>query len=131
MYKLGAPIVCLDDSFMKKIIQKEVEKEEVQMVDLTHEWWHDTNSFRLLGDPRYHVPKLKKPIMLIAIMLCLLYGEKDSFKFKLGWVPLLHQFSKEHYLIGLTSYLPTSNVKSKNLRNHPQVISLVFLCLAI
>jgi hypothetical protein len=34
MYKLGAPTVCLDDSFIKSFIQKEVEKEEVKMDDL-------------------------------------------------------------------------------------------------
>jgi hypothetical protein len=32
--------------------------------------------------------------MLASIMLCRLYGENDSQKFKLGWVPLLHQVHK-------------------------------------
>ena len=35
MQKLDAPTICLDDSFTKKIIQKEVEGEEIQMEDLT------------------------------------------------------------------------------------------------
>jgi hypothetical protein len=33
--------------------------------------------------------------MLVAIMLCRLYGEKDASKFKLGWVPIIHQVTKE------------------------------------
>jgi hypothetical protein len=28
-------------------------------------------------------------------MLCHLYGEKDNSKFKLSWVPLIHQVLKE------------------------------------
>jgi hypothetical protein len=50
MYKLGAPTVYLDDNFIKKFIQKEVEGEEIQMVDLIRDWWHDPNSFKVIGD---------------------------------------------------------------------------------
>jgi hypothetical protein len=90
MYKLGPPKVCLDDNFIKSFIEKEVEKEEMQMGDLIREWWHDSNSFKIIADKIYPIPRLKKPPMLVAIMLCHLYGENDSFKFKLGWVPLIH-----------------------------------------
>jgi hypothetical protein len=43
MYKLHPPTVCLDDSYINKFIQKEVEGEEIQM-----NWWHDPNSFKVI-----------------------------------------------------------------------------------
>jgi hypothetical protein len=61
MYKLHAPTVCLDDSYIKKFIQKEVEGEEIQMEDLIRNWWHDPNSFKVIGDKIYHVPWLRNP----------------------------------------------------------------------
>jgi hypothetical protein len=69
MYKLGPPKICLDDNFIKSFIEKEVEGEEMQMGDLIREWWHDSNSFKIIADKIYHVPRLKKPPMLVAIML--------------------------------------------------------------
>jgi hypothetical protein len=48
MYKLGAPTVCLDDSVIKIFVHKEVEGEEIQMVDLIRELWHDPNSFKII-----------------------------------------------------------------------------------
>jgi hypothetical protein len=35
IYKLGSPIVCLDDKFMNNFIEKDVEGEEIQMGDLS------------------------------------------------------------------------------------------------
>jgi hypothetical protein len=67
------------------------------MVDLIREWWYDPNSFKVIGDKVYPIPRLNKSPMLVAIMLCLLYGEKDSSKFKLSWVPLIHQVLTEEY----------------------------------
>jgi hypothetical protein len=37
-YKLGASTVFLYDSFNKRFVQKEVEGEEIQMVDLITDW---------------------------------------------------------------------------------------------
>jgi hypothetical protein len=91
MYRLIPPTVRLDDNFIKEFIKKNVEKEEMQMAHLIKEWWFDPDSFKVIGDKIYHVPKLKKSPMLVSIMLCHLYGEKNSSKFKLGWVPLIHQ----------------------------------------
>jgi hypothetical protein len=92
MYNLDIPTFCLDDNFIKNFIQKVVEKEELQMVDLIREWWNDHNSFKIIGDKIYPIPRLKKPPMLVSIMLCRLYGEKDSFKFKLGWFPFISRW---------------------------------------
>jgi hypothetical protein len=85
MYKLGSPKFCLDDNFIKGFIEKKVEKEEIQMGDLIKEWWYDSNSFKIISNKIYHIQILKKLPILVAIMLCHLYGEKDSFKFKLGF----------------------------------------------
>jgi hypothetical protein len=62
----------------------------MKMGDLIREWWHDSNPFKLLSEKIYPFPILKKPPMLVAIMLCHIYGEKYSSNFKLGWVPLIH-----------------------------------------
>jgi hypothetical protein len=61
MYKLIPPTVRLDDNFIKDFIKKNVEKEELQMVDLIKEWWYDPNSFKIIGDKIYPVPRLKNP----------------------------------------------------------------------
>jgi hypothetical protein len=55
MYKLSHPQLGLDDNFIKEFIQKEVEKDELQMVDLIREWWSDPNSFKIIGDKIYPV----------------------------------------------------------------------------
>jgi hypothetical protein len=62
----------------------------MKMGNLIREWWHDSNSFKIIAGKIYHVPRMKKPSLLVAIMICRLYGEKYYFKFKLGWVPLIH-----------------------------------------
>jgi len=61
------------------------------MAHLIKEWWFDPDSFKVVGDKIIHVPKLNKAPMLVSIMLCCLYGEKNPSKFKLDWVPLIHQ----------------------------------------
>jgi hypothetical protein len=94
MYKLEPTKVNLDENFIEGFIEKEIKKEEVQMVDLIRDWWHDSSTFKIISDKIYPIQKLKKPPMLVATMLCRLYGEKDSLKFKLGWVPLIHQILK-------------------------------------
>jgi hypothetical protein len=73
MYKLHAPTVCLDDSYIKKFIQKEVEGEEIQMEDLIRNWWHDPNSFKVIGDKIYHVPWLRNPSKILWVILILPY----------------------------------------------------------
>jgi hypothetical protein len=90
MYKLEPPKVCLDDKFINSFIEKEVEVEEMQMGDLIREWCHESNSFKIITDKIYLVPRLNKSPMIVAIMLCHFYGEKNSFTFKLGWVPLIY-----------------------------------------
>jgi len=60
------------------------------MVDLIREWWSDPNSFKIIGDKIYHVPRLNKSPMLVSIMIYHLYGF-FFFKFKLGWFPLINQ----------------------------------------
>jgi hypothetical protein len=64
------------------------------MSDLMREWWYDSNYLKITVDNIYLVPILKKPPMLVVIFLYRLYGEKYSFKFKLGQVPLIHQVLK-------------------------------------
>jgi hypothetical protein len=64
------------------------------MGDLIRDWWHDPSAFKIISDKIYPIQRLKKPPMLVSIMLCRLYGEKDSLKFKLGWVPLIHHILK-------------------------------------
>jgi hypothetical protein len=64
------------------------------MSDLMREWWYDSNYLKITVDNIYLVPILKKPPMLVVIFLYRLYGEKYSFKFKLGQAPLIHQVLK-------------------------------------
>jgi hypothetical protein len=91
MYKLSQPTINLDDNFINKFIKEKFKKEEMQMAQLIREWWFDPDSFKVIGDKMYHVTRLKKSPMLVSIILCRLYGEKNPSRFKLGWVPLIHQ----------------------------------------
>jgi hypothetical protein len=50
MHKLRPPKVCLDDNFINGFIEKEVEKEEIQMGDLIREWWYDSNTFKIISE---------------------------------------------------------------------------------
>jgi hypothetical protein len=59
----------------------------------------------------YLVLRLKKPSKLIAIILCHLYGEKDSSKFKLSWVPLIHQVLKEE--VFNLAHIISANIKQE------------------
>jgi len=61
------------------------------MEHLIREWWYDPDSFKVIGEKIYHVTKLKKSQMLVFIMLCRLYGEKNPSRFKLSWVPIIRQ----------------------------------------
>jgi hypothetical protein len=116
MYKLSPPIVRLDDNFIKEFIKKNVKEEEVQIPDLIKEWWYDPNSFKIMGDKMYLVPRLKKSPMLVAIMLCHLYGEKNSTKFKLSWVPLIHQ-------VLTRKVFNWSHILSANIKQEVQKVS--------
>ena len=108
-----------------------MEGEEIQMEDLIRNWWHDPNSFKVIGDKIYHVPWLRNPSKMTNLMLCHLYGEKDNSKLKLSCVLLIHQVLKKEYLIGITSSLLTSRKRFKNLKNHLQGIALDYLCMVI
>jgi hypothetical protein len=46
---------------LKVSFRRKLRGEEMQMDDLIREWWHDPNSFKIIGDQTYHVPRLKKP----------------------------------------------------------------------
>jgi len=94
MYKLGSAKVCLDDKFIEGFIEKEVKKEEIKMGDLIMEWWHDPSTFTIISDKMYPIRILEKSSILVAIIICLLYGENDYLNFKLGWVPLIHHVLK-------------------------------------
>jgi hypothetical protein len=94
MYKLKSKEVILDENFLEEFEAKEVNGEKNQMVDLIREWWYNPPSFKINFDKMHTIQHLKKPQMLASIMLCRLYGENDSHKFKLVQVPLLHQVHK-------------------------------------
>jgi len=94
MHKLRPPKVSLDDNFNNGFIEKEVEKEEMKMGDLIREWWYDSNIFKIISEKIYHIQILNNPPILVLIILYCLYGEKYFLKFKLGWVPLIHEVLK-------------------------------------
>jgi hypothetical protein len=49
--------------------------------------------------------------MMVAIMLCRLYGKKDTSKFKSGWVPLIHCVLKEK--VFNWAYILSANIKQE------------------
>jgi hypothetical protein len=49
------------------------------MVDLIKDWYYDPNSFKIIGDNIYPVPRLKKsPMLIYHHALSSIYGKKDS-----------------------------------------------------
>jgi hypothetical protein len=101
------------------------------MVDLIREWWHDSSGLKIISDKVYSIQSLKKLQMLVAIMLCRLYGENDSLKFKLGWVPLIHQTLEGKIFNWAHILSQTFNKKLRNDRKHQRVIVQGFSCSVI
>jgi hypothetical protein len=55
--------------------------------DLIKEWWGHPEKFRADTHDIYATTSLDAHMIYVAMMLCRIFGKKDSSHFLLAWVP--------------------------------------------
>jgi hypothetical protein len=95
MYKLS-PIHkhTLNSEFLAAFQQKECVEGGQTYSDIIKEWARDKNKFRADAQGIYATASLNDYMRYLAMMLCRLYGKKDSNHFSAEWTPLLEEVSE-------------------------------------
>jgi hypothetical protein len=95
MYKLS-PIHkhTLNPEFLAAFQQKECVEAGQSYSDIIREWARDKNSFRAHAQGIYATASLNDYMRYLAMMLCRLYGKRDSNHFNAEWTPLLEEVSE-------------------------------------
>jgi hypothetical protein len=95
MYKLS-PIHkhTLNSEFLAAFQQKECVEGGQTYSDIIKEWARDKNKFRADAQGIYATASLNDYMRYLAMMLCRLYGKRDSNHFSAEWTPLLEEVSE-------------------------------------
>jgi hypothetical protein len=95
MYKLS-PIHkhTLNSEFLAAFQQKECVEGGQSYSDIIKEWARDKNKFRADAQGIYATASLNDYMRYLAMMLCRLYGKRDSNHFSAEWTPLLEEVSE-------------------------------------
>jgi hypothetical protein len=95
MYKLSPTHKhTLNSEFLAAFQQKECVEGEQSYSDMIKEWVRDKNSFRANAQGIYATASLNDYMRYLAMMLCRLYGKRDSNHFYAEWTPLLEEVSE-------------------------------------
>jgi hypothetical protein len=96
MYKLSLTHKhTLNSEFLAAFQQKECVEGEQSYSDMIKGWVRDENSFRANAQGIYATASLNDYMRYLAMMLCRLYGKRDSNHFYAEWTPLLEEVSEE------------------------------------
>jgi hypothetical protein len=97
MYKLSPHHKhTLNSEFLAAFQQKECVEGAQSYSDMIREWVRDKNKFRAESQGIYATASLSDCMRYLAMMLCRLYGKKDSNHFSAEWTPLLEEVSEGH-----------------------------------
>jgi hypothetical protein len=97
MYKLSPHHKhTLNSEFLAAFQQKECVEGAQSYSDMIKEWVRDKNKFRAESQGIYATASLSDCMRYLAMMLCRLYGKKDSNHFSAEWTPLLEEVSEGH-----------------------------------
>jgi hypothetical protein len=97
MYKLSPHHKhTLNSEFLAAFQQKECVEGAQSYSDMIKEWVRDKNKFRAESHGIYATASLSDCMRYLAMMLCRLYGKKDSNHFSAEWTPLLEEVSEGH-----------------------------------
>jgi hypothetical protein len=95
MYKLSPHHKhTLNSEFLAAFQQKECVEGAQSYSDMIKEWVRDKNKFRAESHGIYATASLSDCMRYLAMMLCRLYGKKDSNHFSAEWTPLLEEVSE-------------------------------------
>jgi hypothetical protein len=95
MYKLSLTHKhTLNSEFLAAFQQKECVEGEQSYSDMIKGWVRDENSFRANSQGIYATASLNDYMRYLAMMLCRLYGKRDSNHFSAEWTPLLEEVSE-------------------------------------
>jgi hypothetical protein len=97
MYKLSPNHKhTLNSEFLAAFQQKECVEGGQSYSDMIKEWVRDKNKFRADAHGIYATASLNDYMRYLAMMLCRLYGKKDSNHFSAEWTPFLEEVSEGH-----------------------------------
>jgi hypothetical protein len=97
MYKLSPHHKhTLNSEFLAAFQQKECVEGAQSYSNMIREWVRDKNKFRAESHGIYATASLSDCMRYLAMMLCRLYGKKDSNHFSVEWTPLLEEVSEGH-----------------------------------
>jgi hypothetical protein len=95
MYKLSPNHKhTLNSEFLAAFQQKECYEGGQSYLDMIKEWVRDKNKFRADAHGIYATASLNDYMRYLVMMLCRLYGKKDSNHFSAEWTPLLEEVSE-------------------------------------
>jgi hypothetical protein len=95
MYKLSPNHKhTLNSEFLAAFQQKECYEGGQSYPDMIKEWVRDKNKFRADANGIYATASLNDYMRYLVMMLCRLYGKKDSNHFSAEWTPLLEEVSE-------------------------------------
>jgi hypothetical protein len=95
MYKLS-PIFkySYNVAFLMEFDKEECMQYEKNYPDLIKDWWGHPEKFREETHSIYATTSLDAHMIYVAMMLCRLFGRKESTHFLLAWVPIMHKVAK-------------------------------------
>jgi hypothetical protein len=95
MYKLSPNHKhTLNSEFLAAFQQKECYEGGQSYPDMIKEWARDKNKFRADAQGIYATASLNDYMRYLVMMLCRLYGKRDSNHFSAEWTPLLEEVSE-------------------------------------
>jgi hypothetical protein len=95
MYKLPTNHKhTLNSEFLAAFQQKECKEAGQSYSDIIRAWARDENSFKAHAQGVYATASLNDYMRYLAMMLCRLFGKRDSNHFYAEWTPLLEEVSE-------------------------------------
>jgi hypothetical protein len=92
MYKLS-PIFkySYNVEFIMEFDQQQCTQYGKKYPDLIKDWWGHPEKFRADTHIIYVIASLDAHMIYVAMILCRIFGKKDSSHFLLAWVPIMHE----------------------------------------
>jgi hypothetical protein len=125
MYKLSPNHKhTLNSEFLAAFQQKECVEGGQSYPDMIKEWVRDKNKFRADAQGIYATASLNDYMRYLVMMLCRLYGKKDSNHFSAEWTPLLEEVSEGrsfnwHKILSDNITTEVTNYKTARVKGQP------------
>jgi hypothetical protein len=91
MFKLSSVSnFVYDANFLVYFNKKEYDQYGKNLPDLIKDWYSRPEKFKADSHGIYPVVALEPHVMYITMMMCRLYGKKNTTHLFLQWVPIIH-----------------------------------------